>query len=221
VRPTRNLQGEAKQRSRRSDCALLLIDFINDLEFEGGESLLPAAVAAARAAADLKRRARGAGIPVIYVNDNFSQWRSDFRQVVSHCRASRGSQLARLLNPAKDDYFVLKPRNSGFFQTPLQLLLKHLEVKKLVMTGLTADNCVLYTASDAYLLDFRLYVPADCVASMAPPHKEAALQHLARVHKATVCQSADLEFRRPANGSCTVVLRKGRAASGRGQYLQG
>jgi nicotinamidase-related amidase len=65
--------------------ALLLIDVINDLEFEGSEALVPQVLPMARRIAELKRRAREAGIPVIYVNDNFGRWKSDFRRVVEHC----------------------------------------------------------------------------------------------------------------------------------------
>ncbi|MGH8726638.1 MAG: isochorismatase family protein [Burkholderiales bacterium] len=162
-------QNQAKTGTRRgSDTALLLIDFINDLEFPGGDKLLPHALDAAKHTAALKKRARHAGIHAIYANDNFGQWRSDLKQVVAYCSRDnvRGKVMVRAVKPGREGFFVLKPKNSCFFRTPLQVLLDQLGVKKLVLTGLTADICVLFTANDAYLHDYELFVPADCVASM-------------------------------------------------------
>ena len=109
-----------------SDIALLLIDVINDLEFEGGQELFRDALPAAKNIARLKERAQQAGVPVIYVNDNFGRWRSDFKKIVSHCLNDqvRGRPIAELLAPDEQDYFVLKPKHSCFFSTTLDLLLK-------------------------------------------------------------------------------------------------
>ena len=181
-----------------SRAALLLIHFIHTLEYEYGEALLPHAVRAAQAVAQLKRRANAAGVPVIYVNDNFGEWRSDFKQVVQHCLRSNcpGRPLARLLKPGKDDYFVLKPKNSGFYQTPLQSLLEDLGVKKLILTGLTADICVLFTANDAHLNEFEICIASDCVASPEPRDTEYALQYLKRVVNAKILPSKQIAFGR-------------------------
>src|SRR5690606_22697348 len=102
--------------------ALVLVDVINDMEWEGGERLLPNALAAAHQIRQLRDRAGRAGIPVIYANDNFGQWRSNFRDVVDHCLHDgvRGEEIARLLEPGEDDYFVLKPKHSAFYSTPLE-----------------------------------------------------------------------------------------------------
>jgi nicotinamidase-related amidase len=170
---------------------LLLIDVINDLEFEGGEALLAQALPMAERLAALKRRARAAGIPAVYVNDNFGRWRSDLRALLAHCRHDgvRGRALIEQLVPEPDDYFVLKPKHSGFFSTALELLLEHLRAHTLILTGLTADNCVLFTASDAYLRDYHLIVPEDCVAAIDPRHTRQALEHMRRVLKAEVVAS--------------------------------
>lgn len=188
-------QKQAKTETHRgSDTALLLIDFINDLEFPGGDKLLPHALDAAKHAAALKRRARRVGIYAIYANDNFGQWRSDFKQVVAHCSRDnvRGKAMVRAVKPGREDYFVLKPKNSCFFRTPLQVLLDQLGIKKLILTGLTADICVLFTANDAYLHEYKLFVPADCVASMEQTDNEYALKYLARVLKADITPSSQL-----------------------------
>jgi len=186
-----------KGRDGTARTALLLIDFINDLDFEHGERLAPQALAAARATAALRARAYEAGVPVIYVNDNFGRWQSRFDQAVRHCRRTggRGRQIARLLAPRTQDYFVLKPMHSGFYLTPLSLLLEHLGVRRLILTGLLADSCVLFTAHDAYLHRYRITVPPDCVASIEPAHAEQALEHMRRNLKALIKPSTKIQFR--------------------------
>jgi nicotinamidase-related amidase len=180
--PARNadLHGNVPEASA---VALLMIDVISDFDFEGGPELLKAAKPMAARVARLKARARELGIPAIYVNDNFGRWRSDFRQLVEHCgrRASRGRAVTRVLRPRHEDYFILKPKHSGFFATALDTLLRYLGVQTLILVGLTTDNCVLFTASDAYLRDFCIYVPRDCVAAIEERHGRQALRHLERV----------------------------------------
>lgn len=178
--------------------ALLLIDFINDLDFDEGERLAPFAIEAARATAALRERAYAASVPVIYVNDNFGRWQSRFDQAVQHChrRGGRGRKLAELLAPGEQDYFVLKPMHSGFYLTPLSLLLEHLRVRRLVLTGLLADSCVLFTANDAYLRRYRITVPSDCVASIEPVYAEQALDHMRRNLKAVIRPSDKVVFDR-------------------------
>jgi nicotinamidase-related amidase len=179
-----------------SPVALVLIDVINDLEFPGGDRLLEPAVAAAERMAELKRRAREARIPVIYANDNFGRWRSDFREVVDHVLRDgvRGRPLAELLEPDDDDYFVLKPKHSAFFATTLDTLLEYLGVDRLVLAGITGDICILLTGADAYMRDLRLYVPADCTASIDPGDNRRALDYIARVFHADVTPSSDLDL---------------------------
>lgn len=176
--------------------ALLLIDMINDLEFEGGENVAKSATAAAERIAALKQRARERGIPVIYANDNFGKWRSDFREVVKHCLEDgvRGQRLAELLQPGRDDYFVLKPKHSAFFETTLATLLEHLGARHLILTGITADICVLMTASDAYMRDYTVHVPADCVASLEDVDTRQALRYMQRVLRADVTASTELDL---------------------------
>jgi nicotinamidase-related amidase len=179
-----------------SPVALVLIDVINDLEFPGGDRLLEPAVAAAERMAELKRRAREARIPVIYANDNFGRWRSDFREVVDHVLRDgvRGRPLAELLEPDDDDYFVLKPKHSAFFATTLDTRLEYLGVDRLVLAGITGDICILLTGADAYMRDLRLYVPADCTASIDPGDNRRALDYIARVFHADVTPSSDLDL---------------------------
>jgi nicotinamidase-related amidase len=136
-----------------SPVVLLLIDVINDLEFPGAEELFKHALPMAENIAAFKRRAKELGIPVIYVNDNFGRWQSDFSKLVGHSLEDgvRGEPMARLLLPEADDYFVLKPKHSAFYSTTLDTLLDYLKCKTLILTGLAGNICILFTANDAYM----------------------------------------------------------------------
>ncbi|HXF63396.1 MAG TPA: isochorismatase family cysteine hydrolase [Caldilineaceae bacterium] len=188
-----------------SPLALLIIDMINDLEYEGGEQLLGHALPVARRIAALKARAQAAGVPVIYANDNFGRWRSDFREVVNHCLHDgvRGRPLAELLVPHPDDYFVLKPKHSAFFGTTLDTLLKYLGARALILTGVAGDNCVLFTANDAYMRDLALYIPADCVASISAEENARALAYMQRVAKADIRPSSELDLVKLRRANCS------------------
>jgi nicotinamidase-related amidase len=179
-----------------AEVALLLIDVINDLEFDGGEALLTQALPMATQIAALKRRAKHAGIPAIYVNDNFGRWQSDFAKLLAHCLDDgvRGQPLAEQLRPEGDDYFVLKPKHSGFNATTVDLLLRYLKVTTVILTGLTGDICMLFTANDAYMRDLHLGVPADCVASLQPDENRHAPTHMQRVLKADIRPSSALDL---------------------------
>jgi nicotinamidase-related amidase len=180
----------------KADAALLIIDVLNDLEFEGGDRLLESALPMARALSRLKQRARQAGLPVVYVNDNFGKWRSDFRQQLDHCLHDdvRGRPVVELLVPDENDYFVLKPKNSGFYHTTLPLLLEYLEVSTVILTGIATHNCVLYTANDAYMRDLKVIVPEDCVTAAEPRHHETALEQMRVTLKADTTPSAALDL---------------------------
>jgi nicotinamidase-related amidase len=142
--------------------ALLLIDVINDLAFEGSAALVAEAEQMASRLATLKRRASAAGVPAIYLNDNFGQWRSDFRKTVAHCtsRSSPGRRVSLRLKPTARDYFVLKPKHSGFFDTTLDTLLEALRIRRVILTGIAGNICVLFTANDAYMRELKILAPA-------------------------------------------------------------
>lgn len=182
--------------------ALLIIDVINDMEFEEGKQLLKQALPMARRLAALKQRAIAAGVPIIYVNDNFGHWRSDLKKQISHCLMDgvRGEPIARLLVPDHSDYFVLKPKSSAFFGTTLHTLLQYLGVKTLILTGLAADVCILFTAHDAHLRDYEIIVPSDCVASNTLRETRMALENMQKSAHAETFNSSKIDFR-PYRGS--------------------
>lgn len=190
-----NLYGNVPDKS---PVALLLIDVINALDFEGGDALLRQAKSMAKRLANLKARATDYGCPSIYINDNFGRWRSEFQAQVRHCLKDNvpGKPLVELLHPTARDYFVLKPAHSGFYSTALELLLKHLETKTLIITGMATNSCVLFTANDAFLRGFEIYVPRDCVAANSTQLSRDALKQMQIVLKADTKSSAKLPWKR-------------------------
>ncbi|MDB5384682.1 MAG: Isochorismatase [Planctomycetaceae bacterium] len=191
--PNRDLHGNAPDKS---NVVLLVIDMINDLDFPEGPELLRFALPAARRIATLKQRAREVNIPTIFVNDNFGRWRSNFNTQIDHClkENSLGRPLVQELRPQEDDYFVLKPKHSGFFSTTLDTLLDYLEAKIVIITGIATNICVLFTANDAYMRDFQIFVPHDCVAANTEDENLHALDQMHRRLKADILPSTELSL---------------------------
>jgi nicotinamidase-related amidase len=189
--------------------ALLLIDVINDLAFDGSEALVAQAESMAAPLARLKRRATASGVPTIYVNDNFGQWRSDFRRTVAHCsaRSSPGHRVSRRLRPTARDYFVLKPKHSGFFDTTLDTLLESLRIRRVILTGIAGNICVLFTANDAYMREYKIFAPADCIVSNTAVDNDHALRQIEIVLKANVAESARLRFQSTRRAGTTKRRR--------------
>ncbi len=147
-----------------------------------------------RALAKLKKRAKVNGVPVIYVNDNFGEWRSDFRKLVEHCQTGHAREMVDALRPDEDDNFVLKPKHSGFFSSTLETLLRYLDSRRLIITGIAGNFCVLFTANDAYMRDYELSVPADCCISNTHAGNRQALTLMRRYLKADVTTSSRVRF---------------------------
>jgi nicotinamidase-related amidase len=188
-----DLHGNAPDKSK---VALLIIDMISDFEFEDGEKLFANAKPIAENLARLKRKAQKARVPVVYVNDNFGKWQSDFKKLLEHCsdEKARGNSIARLLSPDDDDYFVLKPKHSGFFSTTLDVLLEYLGAETLILTGVATNICILFTANDAYMRDFELIVPRDCVAANEAEQNDLTLEFLEKILKADTRASGEINF---------------------------
>jgi nicotinamidase-related amidase len=176
----------------RSTLVLLLVDVINPLEFPQADALAAPALQAARAIQRLKQHLSARRVLTIYANDNYGQWRSDFRQTLEHCLARGGTaaQMARLLSPGPADLVMLKPRHSAFYATPLDLVLTQVHARQLVIAGLAADICVQLSAMDAVLRGYQVAVPSDCTAAETQEAKAAALAYMKRVLKADVRRSS-------------------------------
>jgi nicotinamidase-related amidase len=177
-----------KKRRGSDATALLLVDFINPFDFPQAPRLIPRALRAARQTAKLKSKLARRGVPCIYVNDNFGEWTSEFSALVERCASLDGDagRIARLLAPRDGDLSVLKPRHSGFYGTPLDFLLEELGVSRLVITGISADICVFATAQDGYIRQYRVRVPANCVAAESAANEKTSLAHMARTMRADI-----------------------------------
>ncbi len=182
--------------SEKGPVALLIIDMISDYQFEDSDLLFRFVPEVAERIAALKAKAKKAGVPVIYVNDNYGKWQSDFKKLVEHCLkdSERGRAIVEKLLPDEEDYFVLKPKHSGFFSTTLEVLLDYLEAKTLVLTGVAGNICILFTAGDAFMRDFKVVVPPDCVASNTIELNEQALQQVKTVLDGQLIPSTDLDW---------------------------
>jgi nicotinamidase-related amidase len=176
-----------------SNQVLLLVDFINPMNFPGGEDLAPRALEAARATAALKERLTAEGVATIYANDNYGIWQSDFHSLVSKCLGMEGppGEIARLLYPQAEDLTILKPRHSAFYASPLELLLREMETRQLVICGLATDMCVQLTAGDAFLREFECWVPADCTAAESDDAKALSIEFMQKVLKCDIRESAE------------------------------
>jgi len=190
-RKNADLHGSAPDKS---DIALLIVDVINDLDFPEATQLARFIPAMARKVAGLKKRAKAAGIPAIYVNDNFGRWRSDVRALIKRCRKGKGRELVERLHPDEDDYFILKPKHSGFFLSTIETLLRYLRARRLIITGIAGNFCVLFTANDAYMRDFELIVPSDCTISNTRRENRDALRLMKRYLKADTGVSNRISF---------------------------
>jgi nicotinamidase-related amidase len=187
------------EHDRTHDTALLILDMISCWNFPDGDELERQAARVAPTIARLKTRCVAAQVPVIYANDNSGQWRSDFRYIVNESLGNEGpgAEITRQLQPGPDDYFVLKPKHSAFFATPLELLLDHLRTRRLVIVGMTGDQCVLNTAADAHMRDFDVAVPSDCIASLTPERNRHAVEHLRDVLGVASSPARSLRFAPP------------------------
>ncbi|SEQ22747.1 cysteine hydrolase family protein [Piscibacillus halophilus] len=178
----------------RKNTALLIIDMINRMDFEGAKDLYENTIEIIEPIKNLIRAAKQKDIPVIYVNDNFGMWKENHNQLIDYCLEGMGKEWIETLRPEKDEYFIFKPKHSGFYGTQLKLLLEDLNVDHLILTGIAGDMCVLFTAKDAYLEGYSLWVPQNCMASEEQFYNNAAL-HI--IHRLTQCDITEFKGQLP------------------------
>jgi nicotinamidase-related amidase len=184
----------------RGGAALLILDMVSEFDFEGAETMREQTAAAAEAILALRDAADARDLPVIYVNDNFGEWHSERSRLIEHALSSPGGRdLGAKLLPRDRDYFIIKPQFSGFYATNLPVLLPKLGVDRLVITGIAADICVLFTAADAHMRDYRLWVPADAVAAETQERHDWALEIMHQSMKAEIRPTAKLSLARWAS----------------------
>lgn len=184
----------AQTRPSPVPVALLIIDVLTTFQFPDGDAILLGALKMRDALVNLKKRARQAGIPVLYVNDNFGDWRSEKEVLIGRCLQAKGSQFVRPLIPDSEDYFVLKPMHSAFYMTPLEVLLLHLEVETLILAGLTSNSCITVTAHDANMRGFNIFIPPDCSCARNSKEHLQALAQLKAMAGADIRRSSALKL---------------------------
>ncbi|WP_375270805.1 cysteine hydrolase family protein [Sphingomonas sp.] len=179
-----------------ADAALLIIDMLNRFDFADSRPLVEAAHRAAGAVERLREQAHAADVPVIYVNDNYGDWQSTPDQLIEQLIDDNpeGCAIARRLAPGERDYFVIKPEFSGFYATNLPAILPRLGISRLILTGVAADICVLFTAADAHMREYDLWVPADAVAGISPERTAWAIDIMRDTLSAEVRATADLSL---------------------------
>jgi nicotinamidase-related amidase len=177
--------------------ALVILDMISDFRFEDGARVARSAAAIVPRLARLKRQLKTHNVPVIYVNDETRDWNANRDGLVRQCLGdgSRGKSIVERLLPQEDDLFVFKPKHSGFYATPLHEILKQRGVNTLILTGTTAHQCVLFTAVDAYVRDYTLQVPRDCIAAMTSAQTRNALFIFQTALKADLAPSTTIARR--------------------------
>jgi nicotinamidase-related amidase len=184
----------AQTRPSPVPVALLLVDVLTTFQFPDGDAILRGALGIRAALVRLKARARAAGIPVLYVNDNFGDWRSEKEVLMGRCLEAKGAQFVRPLLPDSEDYFVLKPMHSAFYMTPLEVLLQHLQVETLILTGLTSNSCITVTAHDANMRGYDIYIPPDCSCARNAQEHARALAQLEAMAGARLLRSTSLKL---------------------------
>jgi nicotinamidase-related amidase len=186
-----------RSRFPKARTALLLVDTINPFDFPDGAAFARRSLGVARAIAALRERAARARVPVVYVNDNLGRWRSDAHGLIERCRqpGMPGAPIVDLLAPRPADHVILKATLSGFYQTPLDTMLRLGGVQRIVLTGFAADNCVLFTAADAYMREYRLDVPRDCIGAKSPAALRRALTTMEELLGARTAPSTALRLR--------------------------
>ena len=166
--------------------AVLFIDIINPFNFDGGHKLIKHTKDILPNLIHLKQFAKKNKLPIIYINDHYGLWQADFKKIIEHCKNGNSKEIIDALKPDEQDYFLIKPMHSAFFQTPLQSLLTELKCIHLLIAGIAGDICILFTAKDAYMYQFKMHIPSNCMASENKDGNDYALYLMSSVMKANI-----------------------------------
>ncbi|WLR55120.1 isochorismatase family cysteine hydrolase [Mesobacillus subterraneus] len=178
-----------------SKAALLIIDMINDFNFDAGKTLAIHTRKIIDPILTLKRSFNKSDMPVIYINDHYNLWQADFEKIIDHCSNETSDELIKKIAPEKNqDYFLIKPKHSAFYGTALHTLLQQLKVDTLVLSGIAGNICVLFTANDAYMREYNLIIPEDFIASNDDEDNKYALTMMKNVLSADTRPSRELDF---------------------------
>ncbi|MGG4492102.1 isochorismatase family cysteine hydrolase [Metabacillus idriensis] len=179
---------------KKENCALLIIDMINNFKFKHGEVLASEAKQVSENIFSLKKKMQAKKYPIIYINDHYKLWQADFQKISEKCTNALSRPIIEQLYPDDTDFFLIKPMHSAFYGTALNMLLDNLEVKHLILTGIAGNICVLFSANDAYMRGYKLSVPSDCIASNDKQDNEYALRMMKNVLQADIDDSLQIKI---------------------------
>jgi nicotinamidase-related amidase len=202
------MSANVNHSSRQASTALLIVDLLSDFEFKDGDTLFARVKPVTPRIQDLKQRAKASGMPVIYVNDEIEKGGVGRDEALTRLRGRSGKAdhiLARL-EPEPGDHLIFKPQRSGFFATGLGNLLLSLDISSVIVTGVTTDICVFFTAHDAYMRGYSVQVPSDCCAAVCDSYHEDALAFISRVAEADTTPMGQLAVVSPSTGESAEVF---------------
>jgi nicotinamidase-related amidase len=179
----------------KAPSALVVVDMINPYDFPDADAVAEHAPEAVENIARLLERSRDEGVRVIYVNDNYGDWNSSSEELLAEAMKGAHPELVEPLAPREGEAFVIKARHSIFYSTPLEYLLATQGIGRVVLTGQVTEQCILYSALDAYVRNFRLAVVRDAVAHIDDELAEAALRMMERNMSADIETAADADLR--------------------------
>jgi nicotinamidase-related amidase len=175
-----------------SKSALLIIDILNPFDFDHGSTLAKHTEKIVEPLKTLRNVCQKKQIPVIYINDHYNLWQADLKKIYNKCLNDLSQTIIEPIKPGEDDYFLIKPKHSAFYGTALNTLLHTLKVNTLILSGIAGNICVLFTANDAYMREFNLVVPENCIASVSEDDNQYALTMMKNVLKAEIVDSGDI-----------------------------
>ena len=175
-----------------SDTALLVVDMMNTYQHPDAEDLIPNVEKIIEPLTGLVRRARVCDdVDLVYVNDNYGDFTAQFSDIVRAAGDGARPDLVKPILPTEGCRVMTKVRHSAFYATALAYLLNRLETKRLIITGQVTEQCILYTALDAYVRHFPVVIPTDAVAHIDPDLGEAACKMMQQNMSAELTTAAD------------------------------
>jgi nicotinamidase-related amidase len=171
--------------------AVIVVDMLNPYEHEDADRLVESVEHAVEPIGDLVERATGEDVEVIYVNDNYGDWNSSQEELAQAALNGRRPDLVEPILPPDDADFVVKARHTIFYMTPLEYLLAQREIGHIVLAGQVTEQCILYSALDAYVRHLEVSVPTDAVAHIHEDLAQAALKMMERNMRVELVMGAD------------------------------
>ena len=174
--------------------AVIVVDMLNPYDHEDADDLIDSVEGVVEPIAGLVERATEQGIEVIYVNDNYGDWNSSQEELAEAALNGRRRDLVEPILPPGDADFVIKARHTIFYMTPLEYLLGQKEIDHIILTGQVTEQCILYSALDAYVRHYEVSVPCDGVAHIHEHLATAALEMMERNMDADITSCADMRL---------------------------